>query len=144
MGCAALVVALAEVGKDARPSLGGCQGIQFMIFLLVLPGMCLSSMTKAAAETPHASTRPVLLLLAETTCRKARSGSKSPLQEATNTPLLLEQAFLPKFCACFGRLWLWAPMELSPRQDLAQWRENSAFHFPVLLAQPHSLPVGFG
>lgn len=41
---------------------------------------------KAAAETPRAPARPVLLLLAEASCNEARNWGKSPLQEATNTP----------------------------------------------------------
>lgn len=86
MGCTVLVVALGEAGKDTRASLGKCQGIQPMIFLLVLPGMCLSTTTKAAAETPRAPACPVLLLLAEVTSKKARNWSKALLQEATNTP----------------------------------------------------------
>lgn len=89
-------------------------------------------MTKAAAETPRASARPVLLLLAEATCKKARNWSKSPLQEATNTPTPPGAGFQPNFCACFERLWFWAPTELPPRQDLAHWGENSALHLPVL------------
>lgn len=86
VGCAALAVPLPEAGKDTRPSLGKCQGVPSMVFLLVPPGMCLSSVTKVTAETPRAPACPVLLLLAEETCKKARNWSRSPLQEATNTP----------------------------------------------------------
>lgn len=76
--------------------------------------------------------------------RRQGIGASHPLRRPQTPPLLLEQAFQPKFCACFERLWFWAPMELSSRQDLAHWGENPALHLPVLLAQLRSLPVGFG
>lgn len=76
--------------------------------------------------------------------RKQGIGASHPLRRPQTPPLLLEQAFQPKFCACFERMWFWAPMELSSRQDLAHWGENPALHLPVLLAQLRSLPVGFG
>lgn len=134
VGCAAPAVPLAEAGKDARPSLGKCQGIQFVIFLLVLPGMCLSTTTKVTAETPCASACPVLLLLAKATCKKARNWSKSPPQETTNTPhsswsRLSSPNSVPVLRGCGsglpwsshpGRIWLTGE-KILPSTSLSSW-----------------------